>query len=161
MLSVSDVLESDGVACAVYLAENHTDELVGAMSRLSLIRPTGSVSGEAGGVSVLIGGLIGWYPIALCGINITKLLIDTLHISRVRKAGASMTDEHSVQSPSVTASKQSTAHSAAEALAREYPDFWTLLSDENAFLKLYSLCMLILEACYVTDDKLTVNDFYP
>lgn len=140
-------------AAAVYLVEKFPSHLLRAINRLSLIRPHGSTpastaatasgSGSStpstgpGGAPALP-SLLGWYPFAISGINVTRILVDLLHM----RGGAGVGQA-----------------AAASAVAKEQPGFWAHMTDIAVFNKLFVLSMLVLEMTFATSENLTVNDF--
>jgi hypothetical protein len=82
--------------------------------------------------------LVGWYPIALAGINITRLLLTALHVI----------DGDSVNALAVGA-----------AVAREFRVLWSHLHQPDALARVFALCMLVLDSTYLTDQTLTINEF--
>ena len=141
------------VYTTVYYAETCAEKLKKTVDRLCLIRPSGTVMYDASGSAThVVHGLVGWYPIALSGINISKLLVDELHIR--------LTDHKVIGHLGIAGLFHSSQTLAAVAVARDYKSFWNLLTDHDAFQKLFALCMLVLDSIYMTDNSLTVNDFY-
>lgn len=118
----------------MFYAENCPGPLHKSLLRLALIRPSLSASTKPANLSALVG----WYPIALAGIHVTRLLLAALHVID-REAGNAL--------------------AVGAAVAKEYPVIWSHLQQSDVLARVFATCMLVLDATYLTDQTLTINDF--